>query len=210
LGFISIDQEKAFDRVEHQYLWDTLEAFGFSSGFVAMIKVLYQDTESLLKVNGGLSAPFKAKIGIRQGCALSGMLYSLAIEPMLKKKLRNKIKGLTLYHDIQHHISAYADDVIVLVNGQQDINQLVSVVNEFGIISAAKVNWEKSEALAVGKWEEGLPKLPGWLSWKKEGFKYLGVYLGDLNTQQKNWEGVIEKNRRKIEKMEMDSFTVVI
>jgi len=121
-----------------------------------MIKVLYQDTESLLKVNGGLSAPFKAKIGIRQGCALSGMLYSLAIDyqyqllPMLKK-LRNKIKGLTLYHDTQHQISAYADDVIVLVNGQQDINPLVSVVNEFGIISAAKVNWEKSEALAVGK-----------------------------------------------------------
>jgi len=50
--------------------------------------------------------------------------------------------------------TVYADYVIVLVNGQQDINQLVSVVNDFGIISAVKVNWEKSEALAVGKWEE--------------------------------------------------------
>lgn len=39
LGLISIDQEKAFDRVEHQYLWDTLEAFNFSSGFIDMIKL---------------------------------------------------------------------------------------------------------------------------------------------------------------------------
>ena len=73
-GLISIDQEKAFDRVEHQYLWQTFEAFGFSSGFIAMIKVIYGDIESVLKVNGGLSAPFKVCRGIRQGCSLSGML----------------------------------------------------------------------------------------------------------------------------------------
>ena len=36
-GLISIDQEKALDRVEHQYLWRTFEAFGFISGFIAMI-----------------------------------------------------------------------------------------------------------------------------------------------------------------------------
>ncbi|KAI3376771.1 hypothetical protein L3Q82_000367 [Scortum barcoo] len=37
-GLISIDQEKAFDRVEHQYLWKTLAAFGFSPGFIARIQ----------------------------------------------------------------------------------------------------------------------------------------------------------------------------
>ncbi len=47
-----------FDRVEHSYLWRMLEEFGLSSGFIAMIRVLYQDVESILKINGGLSAPF--------------------------------------------------------------------------------------------------------------------------------------------------------
>ncbi|XP_034549947.1 uncharacterized protein LOC117820325 [Notolabrus celidotus] len=42
-GLISIDQEKAFDRVEHQYLWQTLAAFGFSPGFIAMIRAPYSD-----------------------------------------------------------------------------------------------------------------------------------------------------------------------
>ncbi len=94
-GLISLDQEKAFDRVEHGYLWRTLEEFGLSSGFIAMIRVLYQDVESVLKINGGLSAPFKILRGIRQGCALSGMLYALAIEPLLVK-IRESIEGWTI------------------------------------------------------------------------------------------------------------------
>ena len=58
-GLISLDQEKAFDRVEHNFLWKVMERFGFSSGFIAMIRVLYNDIESLLKFNGSLCAPFR-------------------------------------------------------------------------------------------------------------------------------------------------------
>ncbi|KAK3527932.1 hypothetical protein QTP86_012209 [Hemibagrus guttatus] len=49
-GLIFLDQEKAFDRVEHEYLWKVLETFGFNPGFVAMIRVLYCEIESVLKV----------------------------------------------------------------------------------------------------------------------------------------------------------------
>ncbi|KAL7884447.1 hypothetical protein AOLI_G00072170 [Acnodon oligacanthus] len=138
-GLISLDQEKAFDQVGH--LWYTLEAFGFSHYFITMVRVLYQDVESVLKINGGLSAPFRAECGIRHGCTLSGMLYSLAIEPLLNR-LRSKIGGFALpQHDVQHCISAYADDVMVMINGQADIDNLVSAVRDFGDLSAARVNW---------------------------------------------------------------------
>lgn len=40
-----------------------------------MVKMLYTDVESVLKVNGGLCTPFKVGRGVRQGCPLSGMLY---------------------------------------------------------------------------------------------------------------------------------------
>ncbi len=45
-ALISLDQEKAFGRVEYNCLWKTLEAFGFCQEFVSKIKVLYTDVES--------------------------------------------------------------------------------------------------------------------------------------------------------------------
>ncbi|KAK3540664.1 hypothetical protein QTP70_034520 [Hemibagrus guttatus] len=77
--------------------WSDISRSRFNPGFIAMINVLYCETESVLKVNGGLGAPFKVLRGIRQGCALSGMLYTLAIEPLLNK-LRNNLSGFNIPH----------------------------------------------------------------------------------------------------------------
>ncbi len=62
-------------------------------------------------------------------------------------KLRTR---LGVYHYIVQSYSinwsAYADDVMVLINSQKDIDNLVSVVKDFDLISSARVNWEKSDA----------------------------------------------------------------
>ena len=50
---ISLDQEEVFDRVEHLYLWKVLEHFGLSPSLIAMIMVLYQDIQSVLKIHRG-------------------------------------------------------------------------------------------------------------------------------------------------------------
>ena len=199
-GLIFLDQEKAFDRVEHGYLWKVLENFGFNPGFIAMIKVLYSDIESVLKVNGGLCAPFKVYRGIRQGCALSGMLYSLAIEPLLCK-LRDCISGLFIPGcSTPLCVSAYADDLVVVASTQTDVDVLAGILNDFRVLSSAKVNWTKSEAVLVGEWDGGEPALPDGLMWRRGGFKYLGVYLGDCTCSAQNWDGMIEKIKGRLSK----------
>ncbi|KAI3359011.1 hypothetical protein L3Q82_015395 [Scortum barcoo] len=78
------------------------------------------------------------------------MLYSLAIEPLLHK-LRNKLSGVYVPGcDVSFKLSAYADDVVALVNSQKDIDILTNTVDQFGCISSARVNWGKSEAVVVG------------------------------------------------------------
>lgn len=61
IGFLSLDQEKAFDRVNHLFLFDTLKAFGFGDIFISKIKLLYAGATCMIKMAGGLSIPVKVK-----------------------------------------------------------------------------------------------------------------------------------------------------
>lgn len=54
VGIISLDQEKAFDRVDHRCIFKTLKAFSFGPYFISRIKILNTDVYSMLKINGAL------------------------------------------------------------------------------------------------------------------------------------------------------------
>lgn len=107
-----------------------------------------------------------------------------------------------LYLIVKNNIclSAYADDVIVVISGQNDLQVLLKLIEKFMFVSSARINCTKCETLLVGQWAGGKPKLPDGLFWGKGGIKYLGVFLGDGLTQQKNWEGILEKIRGRLEK----------
>uniref|UniRef100_A0A3B3DKH2 Reverse transcriptase domain-containing protein n=1 Tax=Oryzias melastigma TaxID=30732 RepID=A0A3B3DKH2_ORYME len=201
LGIVSLDQEKAFDRVDHNYLFSVLKAFGFGKNFISSVKIMYNSVECLLKVGGGLSRPVSVSRGIRQGCPLSGLLYSLAIEPLLSR-LRTRMTGISLPRVFVSEpliTSAYADDLTVFVSHQDDVNNLVESLNCFAKASSAKVNWNKSEACLVGEWEGRTPPtLPGSLNWTSCGLKILGLYFGPGEFQAQNWVGLLDKVRARL------------
>lgn len=196
-GIFAIDQEKAFDRVDHGYLEATLKAFGFGEGLVSWVNLLYHDVSCLVKAAGGLSRPIRVQRGIRQGCPLSGLLYTVAIEPMLCL-IRHRVRGLevpgVLSDNGQIKVSAYADDVTVILSTQEDLNALKGCIQAYEQASTARVNWEKSEGLLCGAWQgRPPPKLPGNIVWQREGLKVLGVHLGTKQYTGKNWEGALDK-----------------
>lgn len=194
VGVLSLDQEKAFDRVDHTYLFKTLQAFGFGKTFISMIKVLYTDATCMIGMAGGLSTPIKVLRGIRQGCPLSGQLYSMAIEPFLCK-LRNGLTGLQVNTVASQHsikLTAYADDVTVIIRNREDVNFLKESLESFKKAASAKINWGKSNTLWCSTNDVG-PLLPAGLQWGKNGFKYLGVFLGIEEYRNQNWLGLVEK-----------------
>lgn len=78
------------------------------------------------------------------------------------------------------------------------MNVSVNALKGFKVLSSAKINWAKSEAIFFGGVRQ--PTLPGGLVWKKGGFKYMDVYLGSTEFLNKNWEGSVKHNKGRLSK----------
>ena len=106
----------------YEYIFGTLRAFGFGDGFLSWVELLYTGASCMIKAGGGLSVPVLVSRGIRQGCPLSGQLYSLAVDPflcLLKKKLSSlQFQGSSV------KLSAYADDISLVIRHEHDVHSL--------------------------------------------------------------------------------------
>lgn len=81
-AIVCLDQEKAYDKVHHDFIWKTLEKFDFPKHFIDTIKTLYQNGETVLIINGEISRLYKVTRGVHQGDPLSCLIFNLAIESL--------------------------------------------------------------------------------------------------------------------------------
>lgn len=143
----------------------------------------------------------KVELRVKTHCSCVSIKKMKTCLDFFVKICPNSLKTPVLFlkdFNKSHILSAYADDVIIFLS-RRIKKKVEEIIKDFEIISAAKINWKKSEALAVGSWRGVLPSLPGGLVWK-DSFKYLGVYVGNETIVQKNCEGVVEKVEGRLNK----------
>ena len=79
---LSLDQEKAFNRVDWAYLLRVLKHMNFGVSFCNWVSLFYTSISSSVLVNGEQSEPFYVARGVRQGCPLSPLLYVIMAETL--------------------------------------------------------------------------------------------------------------------------------
>ena len=195
-ALVSLDQEKAFDRVDWGYMQKIPTRMNFGPSFCSWVRLLYTNIFSRVLVNGYTSGAFAVTRGVRQGCPLSPLLYIIVAETIacaIKKD--PNIDGFRLTNGEYVKIFQYADDTSVIVHSYHSLRSLFSLFERYELASVAKLNVTKSHGLLFGTWKYQAD-LPVQLDWSSEAITVLGCRIG--NEEFVDWGGLISKFENQI------------
>lgn len=206
---LSLDAEKAFDRLDWTYLKQTLAYMGFHDTFIRWIQIFYHNPKSRIRVNGHCSEFFNLGRGTRQGDAISPVLFALSIEPLAESiRCNHHIQGIADEGGKCQKIALYADDILLFIeNPISSIPALLDCLEVYENISGNKINSTKSEALMItGVWPELNDRAS--FRWSKQGFKYLGVTITPRPSQlyQANYDNTFKKDLLRWEVLPLSLF----
>ena len=189
VAILSLDQEKAFDRVDWHFLSSTLQKMGFGPSFIRWVELLYSDIRSSVIINGYASRSFKPSRGVRQGCPLSPLLYILTMEVLAVSIRANPaITGLRLRGSATPLpvLSLYADDTSAITTSDA---ATVAVFDTYALFEAgtgSKLNLDKCKGLWLGSWR-GRSDAPVPIDWTSLKLKVLGIFIGNGCMDDANW-----------------------
>ena len=215
-AIICVDQEKAFDRVSHQYLFKILQEMGFDGNFLKFIKAMYNEISCQVNVNGKLSDKIKVNRSVRQGCSISMLLFVLSASPIINMIEGNKeIEGMKTKSGKEIKIMSYADDTTLVVRSEKSIDVIFKQYDIYARASEAKINREKTEILRLGKWRKQMPKEEKYKEYVKREIKILGATFHEERKENEvvNWKKKEEKALKIIkyhEKREISLFGKIL
>jgi hypothetical protein len=114
---ISIDPEKAFDKIQHPFMLKVLERSEIQGPYINIIKAIYCKPTASIKLNGDILEEIPLKSGTRQGCPLSPYLLDIVFK-MLTRTIRQQkdIKGIQIGKEKKIKVSLFADDMIIYIS----------------------------------------------------------------------------------------------
>ncbi len=150
-AIVALDQEKAYDKVAHDYLWRVLERFGVPATVIQLIRSLYGNATTSIMINGILSKPYRIYRGVRQGDPLSCLLFDLAIEPLSAMIRKSNLEGFTVPR-CKEILKAvlFADNTTVYLSRRDDFRTLQDVLDTWCSAAKARFNMSKTEIIPIG------------------------------------------------------------
>ena len=139
---ISIDAEKAFDKIQHPFMIKTLQKVGIEGTYLNIIKAIYDKPTANIILNGEKLKAFPLRSGTtRQGCPLSPLLFNIVLE-ILATAIREEkeIKGIQIGKE-EVKLSLFADDMIQYIKNPKDASRkLLELINEFGKVEIGRAS----------------------------------------------------------------------
>ena len=116
---ISIDAEKAFDKIQHPFMIKTLQKIGIEGTYLNIVKAIYDKPMANIILNGEKLKGFSLRSGTRQGCPLSPLLFNIVLEVLATAIREEKeVKRIQIRKEV--NLSLFADDIILYIENPKD------------------------------------------------------------------------------------------
>uniref|UniRef100_A0A6Q2YV91 Protein kinase domain-containing protein n=1 Tax=Esox lucius TaxID=8010 RepID=A0A6Q2YV91_ESOLU len=143
-----VDLEKAYDWVPQEILWDALREYGVRRSLLRAIQSLYVQSESCVQVLCSKSDSFQVGVGLRQGCALSPILFVTFMDRI--SRCGRGGEGLQ-FGGLGISLLLFADDVVLMASSvcdlQHSLDRFAAECEAVGM----RISTSKSEAMVLSR-----------------------------------------------------------
>ena len=141
---ISIDAEKAFDKIQHPFMIKTLQKMGIEGNYLNIVKAIYAKPTANIILNGEKLKAFPLRSGTRQRCPLSPLFFNIVLEILaIAIREEKEIKGIQIGKE-EVKLSLFADDMILYIENPKDsIRKLLELISELSKVAGYKINTQK-------------------------------------------------------------------
>ena len=142
-----VDFKKAFDSVHRETLWHLLKSYGIPTKLVNMVKAMYKNCRCAVMDETGHLEWFEVLSGLRQGCVMSGFLFLIVIDWVMRRTVENNRNGIrwkltTTLDDLD-----FADDLALLSSRWSQAQDKLNRLSQFGGKVGLKINIDKTKVL---------------------------------------------------------------
>ena len=174
-----VDFAKAFDSINHKLLWEKLTSMGMSSKLLSILQAMYANATSRVVVNSKFSSAFPCMKGVRQGCNLSPLLFSLFISDLESYLLTNMAGNITLASR-KVQLLLFADDLVLLADSSIGLQDSLYRLTEFCKTWKLNINTTKTKVVIFNR-RRNIHQIPLILDNMEleyvSSYKYLGIIL---------------------------------
>ena len=117
---ISIDAEKAFDKIQHAFMMKTLQRMGIEGTYLNTVKVIYDKLTENIILNGEKLKALPLRSGTRQGCPLSLLLLNIVLEVLATAIREGKERKGIQIREEEVKFSLFPDDMILYIENRKD------------------------------------------------------------------------------------------
>ena len=169
-----IDFEKAFDSIHRDTLWKIMELYGVPSKISTVIKRLYQNNEICVTNNGLQSDWVRIESGVKQGCGMSGFLFLLVLDWVMRNSVQGKNTGIRWKFMSKLEDLDFADDIALISSKFNDIQDKTTAVKEWAEKAGLKINIGKTKSMRLNTKIDRPLRIDGKELEDVDQFTYLG------------------------------------